>query len=136
MAVVLPPKPVWNQLIKSGCCVFVGGNASVPYALIQDLIDHSTGFSDIEMVHMLALGDTRWAKEQHRQLFKVNTFFIGGEEVRRVARLGGARAAAHFFLRPGQPGHIFFPRSLGLPFFPASSLPGFFLVHGTKRAGR
>ena len=62
MAVALPPKPVWNQLIKSGCRVFVGGNASVPYALIQDLIDHSTGFSDIEMVHMLALGDTRWAR--------------------------------------------------------------------------
>ena len=90
MAVVLPPKPVWNQLIKSGCRVFVGGNASVPYALIQDLIDHSTGFSDIEMVHMLALGDTRWAKEQHRQLFKVNTFFIGGEEVRRAVDEGRA----------------------------------------------
>lgn len=90
MAVVLPPKPVWNQLIKSGSRVFVGGNASVPYALIQDLIDHSAGISDLEMVHMLALGDTRWAQEKYRQLFKVNTFFIGGEVVRKAVDEGRA----------------------------------------------
>lgn len=90
MNVVLPPKPAWHQLIKSGCRVLVGGNASVPHALVQHLIDNSAGFTDIEMVHMLALGDTRWAKEEYRQLFKVNTFFIGGDEVRRAVDEGRA----------------------------------------------
>ena len=90
MNVVLPPKPAWHQLIKSGCRVLVGGNASVPHALVQNLIDNSAGFTDIEMVHMLALGDTRWAKEEYRQLFKVNTFFIGGDEVRRAVDEGRA----------------------------------------------
>lgn len=90
MTVALPPRPDWSHLIKSGCRVFVGGNAGVPYALIDDLIKHSKGFSDIELVHMLALGDTRWAKEEYRQLFKVNTFFIHGEEVRRAVDEGRA----------------------------------------------
>ncbi|QJR81176.1 GNAT family N-acetyltransferase [Alteromonas pelagimontana] len=90
MSFALPPKPEWHKLIKSGSRVFVGGNASVPYALVQDLIDHSEGFSDIELVHMLALGDTRWAKEEYRRLFKVNTFFIGGPEVRRAVDEGRA----------------------------------------------
>ncbi|RDV25502.1 GNAT family N-acetyltransferase [Alteromonas aestuariivivens] len=90
MEQTLPPSPDWAKLIKSGCRVFVTGNASVPYALVQHLIDHSDGFSDIEMVHMLALGDTRWARSEYRNLFKVNTFFIGGEEVRRAVDEGRA----------------------------------------------
>lgn len=90
MSLTLPPSPDWPSLIKSGSRVFVGGNASVPYALVQHLIDHSAGFSDIEMVHMLTLGDTRWAKEEYRTLFKANTFFIGGNEVRKAVDEGRA----------------------------------------------
>ena len=90
MSLTLPPSPDWSSLIKSGSRVFVGGNASVPYALVQHLIDHSAGFSDIEMVHMLTLGDTRWAKEEYRALFKANTFFIGGAEVRKAVDEGRA----------------------------------------------
>ena len=36
---------------KVWCRVFVGGNAPVPHALVQHLIDNSEGFSDIELVH-------------------------------------------------------------------------------------
>ncbi|WP_189405487.1 bifunctional acetyl-CoA hydrolase/transferase family protein/GNAT family N-acetyltransferase [Alteromonas halophila] len=90
MAATLPPAPDWASLIHSGCRVFVGGTASVPYQLVQHLIDHGRGFSDIEMVHMLALGDTRWAQEGYRNRFKVNTFFIGGNEVRRAVDEGRA----------------------------------------------
>jgi len=86
----LPGPPNWPSMLKSGCRVFVGGHASVPHALVQNLIDNSKGFSDIELVHGLALGDTPWAKEEYRQLFKVNTFFIGGDEVRRAVDEGRA----------------------------------------------
>lgn len=86
----LPPEPDWHKLIKSGCRAFLGGNASVPYALIQHLIDNSQGFSDIELVHMLALGDTRWAQEQYKSLFKANTFFIGGDVIRNAVDEGRA----------------------------------------------
>lgn len=90
MDITLPDPPDWSRLLKSGSRVFVGGHASVPYALVQHLIDHSQGFSDIELVHGLALGDTRWARPEHRRLFKVNTFFIGGEEVRQAVDEGRA----------------------------------------------
>lgn len=90
MAIALPPEPNWHKLIKSGSRVFVGGTASVPYALVQHLIENSEGFSDIELVHMLALGDTRWAREEYKRLFKANTFFIGGEAIRRAVDEGRA----------------------------------------------
>ncbi len=90
MSVSLPPAPHWPDLIKSGSRVFIGGNAAVPYALLQHFIDHSSGFSDIELVHMLTLGDTRWAREEYRALFKANTFFIGGDEVRKAVDEGRA----------------------------------------------
>ena len=90
MTFSLPQAPQWSSLIKSGCRVFVGGNASVPHALVQHLIDNSEGFSDIELVHMLALGDTRWVKEEYKNLFKANTFFIGGEAMRKAVDEGRA----------------------------------------------
>ncbi|QPG05790.1 GNAT family N-acetyltransferase [Salinimonas marina] len=90
MTISLPPAPHWQKLLKSGCRVFVGGHASVPHALMQNLIDNSQGFSDIELVHGLALGATPWAREEYRRLFKVNTFFIGGAEVRRAVDEGRA----------------------------------------------
>lgn len=90
MSFTLPPKPDWPSLVKSGARVFVGANAAVPYGLIDDLVANSQGLSDIEMIHMLALGDTYWADEKHKNLFKVNTFFIGGETVRRAVDEGRA----------------------------------------------
>ena len=90
MTCSLPQAPQWSSLIKSGCRVFVGGNASVPHALVQHLIDNSEGFSDIELVHMLALGDTRWVKEEYKNLFKANTFFIGGDTMRKAVDEGRA----------------------------------------------
>ena len=86
----LPPAPAWSSLITSGKRVFVMGQTSVPYGLVQDFIDNSAGLSDIEIVHILALGDTRWAKPEYRHLFKVNTLFIGGDEVRRAVDEGRA----------------------------------------------
>lgn len=90
MAFSLPPQPDWQSLIKSGCRLFVGGNASVPYVLVQHLIDNSAGLSDIELVHMLALGDTRWVREEYKNLFKANTFFIGGKAMRQAVDQGRA----------------------------------------------
>jgi acyl-CoA hydrolase/RimJ/RimL family protein N-acetyltransferase len=90
MTIALPERPNWKHLLKSGSRVFIGGNSGVPYALIDDLIANGKEFSDIELIHMLALGDTRWAKEEYRHRFKVNTFFIGGTEVRKAVDEGRA----------------------------------------------
>jgi acyl-CoA hydrolase/GNAT superfamily N-acetyltransferase len=67
----------WNKLLKSGNRIFVGSNAAVPNALIDNLIENGKGLHDIEVVHMLTLGENAWARKEHSDLFKVNAFFLG-----------------------------------------------------------
>lgn len=86
----LPPSPDWSKLIKSGDRVLFGSNAAVPNALIDHLIANSQDLNDIEVVHMLTFSDHRWADKKYAQLFKVNTFFIGDENLRQAIAEGRA----------------------------------------------
>lgn len=67
----------WQDVLTSGSRVFVGSNAAVPSALLDDLIDHPGGLHDIELVHILTLSDCRWANPEYQSLFKINSMFIG-----------------------------------------------------------
>ena len=80
----------WQQLLKSGNRIFIGSNAAVPNALIQNLIDKSDNLHDIEAVHILTLSDNVWVEPQHKDLFKVNALFIGGKNVREAVAEGRA----------------------------------------------
>lgn len=80
----------WAQLLKSGSRIFIGSHAAVPHALIQDLMAHSQHLHDIEIVQVYALGDNQWAEPKYTQQFKVNTLFIGGEQVRTAVAEGRA----------------------------------------------
>ena len=80
----------WQQLLKSGNRIFIGSNAAVPNALIQDLIEKSADLHDIEAVHILTLSDNVWVEPQHKNLFKVNALFIGGNKVRDAIAEGRA----------------------------------------------
>ena len=71
-----PPIP-WKNLLESGNRIFVGSNAAVPNALMNNLIENSQGLHDIEVVHILTMGENVWAKKEHSDLFKVNAFFLG-----------------------------------------------------------
>ena len=90
MSVGLPPVPDWHQLLKSGNRIFIGSNAAVPNALIDDLIAKASPLHDIEVVHIYTLSDCRWAEPEYGDLFKVNTLFIGGDTVRRAVAEGRA----------------------------------------------
>jgi acyl-CoA hydrolase/GNAT superfamily N-acetyltransferase len=80
----------WSKYLKSGNRVFIGSNAAVPNALIDNLIANSNGLHDIEVVHILTLSDNVWADKKHQDLFKVNAFFIGGEKIRTAINEGRA----------------------------------------------
>ncbi|RUO25464.1 4-hydroxybutyrate CoA-transferase [Aliidiomarina minuta] len=80
----------WSKLLKSGQRIFIGSHAAVPTALIDDLIAHSKHLHDIEIVQLLTLSDNKWAGPEFQQLFKVNTFFIGGDTVRTAVNEGRA----------------------------------------------
>ncbi len=47
----------WGQLLKSGNRIFIGSNAAVPNALIDDLIANSNQLHDIEVVHIQTISD-------------------------------------------------------------------------------
>lgn len=83
-------KTRWQDYLKSGDRIFIGSNAAVPNALIDDLISNSAQLHDIEAVHILTLSDNKWAKIEHKDLFKVNAFFIGGNNVRQAVAEGRA----------------------------------------------
>ncbi len=80
----------WGSYLKSGNRIFIGSNAAVPNALVQDLIENSARLHDIETVHILTFSDNVWAKPEHKDLFKVNSFFIGGKNVREAVAEGRA----------------------------------------------
>jgi acyl-CoA hydrolase/RimJ/RimL family protein N-acetyltransferase len=86
----LPPPPDWQKLLKSGNRIFIGSNAAVPTALIDNLIDNAGSLRDIEVVHIQTLSDDRWVDPELSHLFKVNTLFIGGKKVRDAVAEGRA----------------------------------------------
>ena len=80
----------WSKILKSGQRIFIGSHAAVPVALIDDLVAHSNNLHDIEVVQVFTLSDNYWAEPEYQQLFKVNTFFIGGGTVRDAVNEGRA----------------------------------------------
>ena len=80
----------WQKLLKSGNRIFIGSHAAVPTALIDDLLNHANSLHDIEIVQLVTLADNKWAEPQYQHLFKVYTFFIGGEKIRQAVAEGRA----------------------------------------------
>lgn len=78
----------WEDYLKSGNRIFIGSNAAVPNALIDNLIANSNKLHDIETVHILTLSDNVWAKPEHKELFKINSLFIGGKNIREAIAEG------------------------------------------------
>ena len=78
----------WEKYLKSGNRIFIGSNAAVPNALIDNLIANSNQLHDIETVHILTLSENVWAKPEHKDLFKVNSLFIGGKNIREAIAEG------------------------------------------------
>jgi len=73
--------------IRHGQRVFVGTGCAQPQELVQALVDRSTELADIEIVHMLTLGEAPYADEELGENFRVNSFFIA-ENVRDVIQEG------------------------------------------------
>ena len=80
----------WSNYLKSGNRIFIGSHAAVPNALIDDLIANSATLHDIEAVHIFTLSNNIWAEPKHKDLFKVNAFFIGGKNIREAIAEGRA----------------------------------------------
>jgi len=66
----------WPRLIRPGSRVFLGGGASVPFALVASMLENTSGFKDVELVHIHGLGDTPWIAPHHEQVLRTNSFYL------------------------------------------------------------
>jgi len=80
----------WGKLLKSGDRIFLGSNAATPNALMESLIHDAPQIKDLEVVHIVTFNDCEWALPKYKDRFKVNTFFIHSENVRRAVDEGRA----------------------------------------------
>ena len=79
----------WARYIKSGDRIFFGSFGGCPHTLIGKFLEQSHRFSDIEIVHLLTLGDAPWTAPEYSDSLRLNSFFLG-PNTRDVVNAGGA----------------------------------------------
>lgn len=67
---------MWPHLIRPGSRVFIGGGASVPFVLIDQMLAHAAFFKDVELVHIHGLGRTPWIDPAYAETLRTNSLFL------------------------------------------------------------
>ncbi len=65
------------SVIKGGDRVYISGNAATPYVLMNALAARKDELTDIELVHVLLLGDDPLSKPEMEGHFRHNSLFVG-----------------------------------------------------------
>jgi 4-hydroxybutyrate CoA-transferase len=63
--------------IKSGDRVFISGNAATPFVLTEELAKRKEELQNVELTHVLLLGDDPLAKPEMEGHFRHNSLFVG-----------------------------------------------------------
>lgn len=64
-------------VVKSGDRVYVSGNAATPFKLVEALAHRKDELQDVEIVHVLLLGDDPLSKPDMEGHFRHNSLFVG-----------------------------------------------------------
>ncbi len=75
------------RTIKPGSRVFIGTGCAQPLALVDAMVARAEELIEIEIVHLLTLGQAPYAKRDLAKHFRVNSFFIS-KNVRSVIQEG------------------------------------------------
>ncbi len=75
--------------IQSGQRVFIGSGSSEPEALVRAMVARAGELSDVEVVHLLTMGDAPYTDPKLQDSFRPNVWFIG-QNMRRVVNEGRA----------------------------------------------
>jgi len=65
------------SMIKSSDRVYISGNAATPYVLMNALASRKDEIEDVELVHVLLLGDDPLSKPEMEGHFRHNSLFVG-----------------------------------------------------------
>lgn len=77
------------KLIKSGDRVYVHPGCATPEVLVDALVDRANELENVELIHILTVGKTRYAESQYEGHFRHNALFIG-KNVRQAVHEGRA----------------------------------------------
>lgn len=66
----------WPRVVRPGSRVFIGGGASVPFALVASFLEAAPSFKDVELVHIHGLGETPWIDPKYADVLRTNSFFL------------------------------------------------------------
>jgi 4-hydroxybutyrate CoA-transferase len=64
-------------VIKSGDRVYISGNAATPYILLNALASRKDELEDVELVHVLLLGEDPLSRPEMEGHFRHNSLFVG-----------------------------------------------------------
>lgn len=71
--------------IKRGQRVFIGSGCGEPQYLVDKLVEHMTYLSDLEILHILSLGRTRYTDTYFQEKCRLKSFFVAAASREAVA---------------------------------------------------
>jgi acyl-CoA hydrolase len=95
--------------VQSGDRIYVSGNAATPYVLLEALAARHDGLRDVEVTHVLLMGDDPLSRPEAWGRFRHNSLFVGPAD-REVVNEGLADyIPIHLHKIPGLFGHSYLP---------------------------
>ena len=83
------------QVIKSGDRVHIHAGCAVPQPLVHAMVGRSDELRDVEIVHILTMGEAPYTKPEYKGIFRHRAMFIG-HNVREAVNAGRADAMGIF----------------------------------------
>lgn len=77
------------KVVKSGDGIYIHSNAAAPEVLVEALTSRANELRDVEIHHILTLGNASYARPEFKDAFRVNALFIGSN-VRQAVNEGRA----------------------------------------------
>lgn len=77
------------QCIRSGNCVWIEPGCATPTPLVEALVNRAAELRDVEVVHMMTLGEAPYTRPEFQESFRHNGLFLGGN-VREAVQQGRA----------------------------------------------
>ncbi|MCX7973272.1 MAG: 4-hydroxybutyrate CoA-transferase, partial [Candidatus Aminicenantes bacterium] len=65
------------SVVKSGDRVYISGNAATPYVLMKALAQRKDELVNVELVHVLLMGEDPLSKPEMEGHFRHNSLFVG-----------------------------------------------------------
>lgn len=77
------------QSVRSGDKIYIHSNAAAPLPLVEALVNRANELKDVEIYHLLTLGNADYARPELAKSFRVHALFIGAN-VRQAVNDGRA----------------------------------------------